>query len=145
MKNPKDQAEFYKLLSKLLYYLVSGQSNVGFLTAQNWNKYYRRAVLGLKVSKAVDAADCQTPPIYECIVIRPGDEETETLTENVWDAEGILDGVLLHYKQTYVDESMTDDSRSVVSSGQGTYGGSPAGSHNSFDSRGGSPMAIDEP
>jgi hypothetical protein len=41
MKDPKDQAEFYKLLSKLLYYLVSGQSYVGFLASQKWNKHYR--------------------------------------------------------------------------------------------------------
>ena len=40
MRNPAEQAEFFKVLSKLLYYLVTGQSYVGYLAAQKWNKYY---------------------------------------------------------------------------------------------------------
>ena len=40
MRNPAEQAEFFKVLSKLLYYLVTGQSYVGYLAAKNWNKYY---------------------------------------------------------------------------------------------------------
>ena len=44
MKKPRHQADFFKLLSKLFYYLIQGSSHVGYLTAENWNKYYRAAV-----------------------------------------------------------------------------------------------------
>ena len=142
MKEPTDQAEFYRLLSKLLYYLVSGQSNVGFLTAQKSNKYYDRAVKGVQVRNAVVSTDCQKPKMYDCIVVRPSDEEPQILREEVWEEEG--ENLLAECISTDVDDSMMDDSQSVSSSARGTYAGSPTGSHLSFDSRGGSPMFMDE-
>jgi hypothetical protein len=39
MKRPQDQAEFFVLLSKLLYYIVTGKSNIGFLANENWNPF----------------------------------------------------------------------------------------------------------
>jgi len=141
MKEPRDQAEFYKLLSKLLYYLVSGQSYVGFLAAQKWNKHYRLAVEGVQVCNAVISADCQEPQLYDCIVVRPSDEEPKILDEKVWKEEG--ENLLEECDPTDVDDSMMDDTRSVISSARGTYAGSPAGSL-FFDSCGGSPMLIDK-
>lgn len=41
MRFPQHQAEFFKLLSNVLYYLVSGYSNVGYLAAAEWNPYYK--------------------------------------------------------------------------------------------------------
>src|SRR5271154_1653012 len=38
---PEHQAEFFKLLSTVLYYLVSGYSNVRYLAADKWNPYYK--------------------------------------------------------------------------------------------------------
>jgi len=40
MRVPKHQADFFRLLSKVLYYIVSGNSRVGVLAAQPWNKYF---------------------------------------------------------------------------------------------------------
>ena len=41
MRFPEHQSEFFKLLSTVLYYLVSGYSNVGYLAADEWNPYYK--------------------------------------------------------------------------------------------------------
>jgi hypothetical protein len=41
MRFPDQQAEFFKLLSYILYYIVSGCSKVEFLAAQDWNIYYK--------------------------------------------------------------------------------------------------------
>ena len=60
----------FQVALKIIYCLVSGQSKVGYLAAQGWNKYYR-AVAELRVYNAVVAADSQTPQIYDCIVVRP--------------------------------------------------------------------------
>lgn len=40
MRKPSDNAAFFELVAKLLYYLVSGQSRTGYLAAERWNKYY---------------------------------------------------------------------------------------------------------
>jgi hypothetical protein len=41
MQEPKEQAELFKLLSSVLYYLASGYSKVGFLAAAEWNTHYK--------------------------------------------------------------------------------------------------------
>lgn len=35
-----DQAKLFKLLVRVLYYIFSGYSKVGYLAADDWNKYY---------------------------------------------------------------------------------------------------------
>lgn len=40
MQYPKQQAELFKLLSTVSYYLLSGYSNVGFLAVEKWNPFY---------------------------------------------------------------------------------------------------------
>jgi hypothetical protein len=40
MRQPKQQAEFFKLLSTLFYYMISGESNIGYLAKDEWNPYY---------------------------------------------------------------------------------------------------------
>ena len=139
MKKPREHADFFKLLSKLFYYLVSGQSKVGYLAAQGWNKYYR-AVAQLKVYNAVVGADYQTPQIYDSIVVRPWNEEPKVLEDNVWDEEGPLDGELLYGIPKDMDESIPDDARSLTSSPRRADPESPAGTHVSWDSRDYSPM-----
>jgi hypothetical protein len=37
---PEDQAKLFKLLVRVLYYIFSGCSKVGYLAADDWNKYY---------------------------------------------------------------------------------------------------------
>ena len=41
MRQPKQQAEFFKLLSTLFYYMISGNSNIGYLAKDEWNPYYK--------------------------------------------------------------------------------------------------------
>jgi len=42
MQEPKQQAELFKLLSWVLYYLASGYSKVGYLAAdEGWNPHYQ--------------------------------------------------------------------------------------------------------
>ena len=40
MRKPKDNAELFKLFSKVLYYIVSGNGRIGYLAAEKWNTYY---------------------------------------------------------------------------------------------------------
>src|SRR5947207_9244208 len=46
----KDNAEFFKPVSKLVYYIVSGQTRTGYLATGRWNKCYI-AVLGQKINR----------------------------------------------------------------------------------------------
>jgi hypothetical protein len=41
MRFPQHQATFFRLFTKLLFYLVSGYSSVGYLTADEYNPYYQ--------------------------------------------------------------------------------------------------------
>jgi hypothetical protein len=40
MRHPQHQADFFRQLSKVLYYMISGHSNVGYLAKDEWNPYY---------------------------------------------------------------------------------------------------------
>jgi hypothetical protein len=40
MRHPQHQADFFRLLSRILYYMISGNSNVGYLAKDEWNPYY---------------------------------------------------------------------------------------------------------
>ena len=42
MRKPADQASFFIALSKILYYLVSGCSKVGYIAMEDWNPYFQR-------------------------------------------------------------------------------------------------------
>jgi hypothetical protein len=41
MRRPAHQAEFFKLLATLLYYMASGKSSIGYLAKDEWNPYYK--------------------------------------------------------------------------------------------------------
>jgi hypothetical protein len=41
MRHPKHQADFFKLLAKVLYYMVSGNSDIGYLSKDEWNPYFK--------------------------------------------------------------------------------------------------------
>jgi hypothetical protein len=158
MRKPKDNAEFFKLVSKLLYYIISGQSRTGYLATGRWNKYYL-AVLGVKEQqnqidenkdklRGTEArmdntevcnhdipADFQSRPIYECIVVRPYDEEQTRAPDEVLNEEGELDGESDADDQDVgedIDDLMEDTPNSVTSSSHGA--------DLSWDSRIGSPM-----
>ena len=103
MRKPGDQADFFRLLSKVLYYIVSGNSRVGFLAAQQWNPYFVAVKGGKKpedpdrgrhrpeVCKTVVPADFQTRPMYDCIEVRPYGEKQILVEASFMDAEGVLD------------------------------------------------------
>jgi hypothetical protein len=40
MRYPEQQASFFRLMGKLLYYMVSGYSSIGYLAKDEWNPYY---------------------------------------------------------------------------------------------------------
>ena len=48
MRYPKEQASFFRLFANVLYYLVTGNSSVGYLAKDESNPYYRK-VTGLDV------------------------------------------------------------------------------------------------
>ena len=41
MRHLAHQAAFFSLLSTVLYYMVSGNSNIGYLAKDEWNQYYK--------------------------------------------------------------------------------------------------------
>ena len=56
MRFPEHQAAFFRLLSNVLYYLVSGFSNVGYLAADEWNPYYK-AIFNIDVYQSLECSD----------------------------------------------------------------------------------------
>ena len=70
MRYPEYQAEFFKLLSTVLYYMVSGYSNVGYLAGEEWNPYYK-SKYGLQV--------CVKPL---CLLTLRNDQCTNALLSN---------------------------------------------------------------
>jgi hypothetical protein len=154
MRKPKDIAEFFRLVSKILYYIVSGQSHIGYLAAEPWNEYYL-AVLRAKerqknideskvkrdasndnseVCKRVTPADFQSRPTYDYIVVRPYDEEQSRALDEILNEEGELDGESDADDEDVgedIDDLMEDVADSVTSGGHGaalawnSHGGSP--------------------
>ena len=55
MKNATDQASFYRLLSKLLWYLASGKSHVGYLCNCRENQFVAKSVLRFSLCIADDS------------------------------------------------------------------------------------------
>lgn len=51
MRIPAHQAAFFRLLAKILYYLVSGNSDVGYLSMDDWNPFFKK-VFGLQVTSS---------------------------------------------------------------------------------------------
>jgi hypothetical protein len=86
MRFPEHQAKFFKLLSTVLYYLVSGYSNAGYLAADKWNPYYK-AIYKLDVCEFLVGANSQIPRMYECVIVDPYHADPKILN-----AEGDLDG-----------------------------------------------------
>jgi len=70
MRMPEEQASFFELLTKVLYYVISGYSKVGYLGADNWNKYYQGGY-GVDVCPVSVGADSQNTAIYECVMVEP--------------------------------------------------------------------------
>ena len=146
MRKPKDNAEFFKLFSKMLYYIVSGNGRIGYLAADDWNKYYRAALKANEqqpkndeskdeVCKDVAPADFQSRPIYDCIVVRPYDEEQIRAPDEVLNEEGELDG-----ESDADDEDVGEDIDELMEDVTDTVTSSSHGADLSGDSRGGSPM-----
>lgn len=46
MKWPQRQADMFKLLMRVLYYLVGGHSHAGYFAAKTWNHYYMKVQRG---------------------------------------------------------------------------------------------------
>ena len=108
MRVPKHQAAFFKLLSDVLYYIVSGSSSVGVLAAKPWNKYYRHRNTpdvipeesgsdAEEVNQAIVVynrffmADSQIRPVYDCIRVRPFAEKQTAEPLELMDEDGKLD------------------------------------------------------
>jgi hypothetical protein len=145
MRKPKDNAEFFKLLSKVLYYIVSGNGCIGYLAAKDWNKYYR-AVLWAKeqhkngenedqTRKDVNPADSQSQPIYDCIVVRLYDEEQTRAPDEVLNEEGELDG-----ESDADDEDVGDDVDGLIENATDSIASRSRRIDDFWDIREGSPM-----
>lgn len=108
---------------RVLYYLVSGRSHVGYFAAKTWNYYCLKVQHG-GVSRTMVCADSQILPMYECIVVGP--------SHHLSDEELYEDGVL---------NGETDDEddwglRQIQSQTSSTRG-----TEDSQDSRGCTPMS----
>lgn len=80
------QAEFFRLFAHVLCYLFSGNNDVGYISKNEWNPYWR-AQTGLHVPPHfLFSANNQKPPIYEGIQVYTYEEEDAILNE-----EGDLD------------------------------------------------------
>ena len=152
MPEPKHQAEFFKLLSKVLYYIVSGNSRVGVLTRQPWSEQIgtkkadaqpeafandatepdRRSHTPEASKKLPSQADFETPQIYDCIYVRPYAEQQITVGAGYMDEEGILDG-----ESEVEDDDLDDDEKTEALFNYR----SPPG-YDMQSSREGSPMNI---
>jgi hypothetical protein len=126
MRFPEEQAKMFRLLSGVLYYVVSGYSKVGYLAADEWNPYYQ-AKYGIRVRQAPVCADSQTTRMYECVIVKPRRANHEELY-----ADGILNGESDEEPEDWI----LNRARSITSSTRrtGSY------SDGSWDSRGASPM-----
>jgi hypothetical protein len=125
MRKPENQAEFFKLLSTLFYYMISGKSHIAYLADEEWNPCYKEKY-GLQVSPDLVPTDSQKRPMYDCVIVKPCRGVDEILDE-----EGDLDG-----ESDASDVDMDDFklrrgsfSYSITSSTRGEFG-----------SRAGSPM-----
>ena len=138
MWNPTHQAEFFKLLSKVLCYLVSGQSHAGYLAAQPWNPYFviitssgrklketendgtknleRRQRIEVFSSLLV-AADFQVPWIDDGTVVAPYLEEQIRQDKTVMDEDGELDN------ESDADYDDLDDNEKEVVKGSNLVSG----------------------
>jgi hypothetical protein len=63
MRQPKHQAEFFKLLAKILYYMVSGNSDIGYLAKDEWNPYFK-VQTGLQVCTPSSPLSLCFPAFY---------------------------------------------------------------------------------
>jgi len=131
MRFPEHQAEFFKLLSTLLYYLVSGYSNVGYLAADEWNPYYK-ILYGIQVHQDLIRTNPQKPRMYECVVVDSYHADPAILY-----AEGDLD-MESDAEDEEIEELNPRQAHSETSSTRATDGFSEG----SWDSRGGSPMEV---
>ena len=57
MWNPRHQADFFRLLANVLFYIVKGEGNVGFLAAQPWNPCYAVVTSGPKHKERAEDAE----------------------------------------------------------------------------------------
>ena len=129
MRFPEHQAEFFKLLSTVLYYLVSGYSNVGYLAADEWNPYYK-VMYGIQVRQHLVCANHQKPQMYECVAVKPYRADPALLY-----AEGDLD-MESDAEDEEIEELMPRQAPSETSSTRGA----DSYSDGSWNSRGVSPM-----
>ena len=51
MRKPQHHADFFRLLAKILYYMVSGNSHLRYLVAEKCNKYFLAVARGKKPKK----------------------------------------------------------------------------------------------
>lgn len=77
--------------------------------------------------------------MYECVVVEPYRAEHDILY-----AEGPVDNEMDADDDDIEELISPRRVHSVTSSTGGTHGSSPRGTHVSWDSRGGSPMDVDE-
>jgi hypothetical protein len=105
---PEHQAAFFRLLSDVLYYIVSGSSRVGIFAAKPWTPHCRpnttdvipeessgsdteESDLQIEVYKCFFAADSQTRPMYDCIQVRSFGEQQIPLPVEEMDEDGEVD------------------------------------------------------
>ena len=140
MRKPSHQAAFFRLLAHVLCYSVSGNNDVGYLSKDEWNPYWR-AKTGLEVSlPLVSLVSCpllhmiyrpgflanrQKRPVYECIQVNSYHELDSVLNE-----EGDLD-------------NESDDSDYEMEMMRKSRHRESGGSEISITARYGSPMSVE--
>ena len=87
MRYPAQQVACFKLLSKLFYYMVSGESKIGYLAKAVWNPYCQEKAI-FQVSRILVLAHAQKHQVYDCITVQPHRTPDEILlTEGELDNE----------------------------------------------------------
>jgi hypothetical protein len=89
MKKSEDQAAFYHLLAKLLWYLASGKSHVGYLCNCPRNPFVAKSVfIPIFFSYFVDD---KPRVIHGCIVVQSSKEISSDLEDDFIESDMMID------------------------------------------------------
>jgi len=82
MRKPAHQAQFFKLLAEVLAYIVTGDNDVGFVSKNEWNPYW-------KIETGMNVLPSAIPPY--CILLQSETIATIATTFRVCDSVLIVE------------------------------------------------------